>query len=978
MRALPVLPLLLLPATALAFAPTTDQAEAPVELASGAPVRIHLEVEHGPQPERAPWRAFVDRHGGRWRVTWDRDTRVPLRIWGSGISAPGSTSSAEAALKVARAMLRTHVDLLAPGAAPSDFVLAANVLSDGVRSVGFFQTKNGLPVEGGQVSFRFKNDRLVALASESFPHLDVEIGRRISDDAASAAALRWMGERRGEGTVESVGTPRIRAVVRADGDIEAAHVIPVMIRTERPIGRWEVDVLASSGRPFARRQTLLFAAGEIRYRVPERHPRSGRIDAPAKRAQLVVDGAGFETDDDGIHTWTSSGAVTVRTGVVGPMVRVVNDAGATATTTFTLEDGAVAIWDESDDEIRDAQLTTFVAAREARDYVKAIAPGLRFLDQQILATVNIADTCNAFSDGVTINFLRAGNDCENTGRLSDVVMHEYAHSIHAHAVIPGVGRFESALSEGASDFLPASITNDPGMGRGFFYTDDPLRHLDPAGREARWPEDRGEPHVTGLIYAGAMWDLRKLMIEKYGEEAGVALVDRLWYGVLQRSSDILTAYVEVLVGDDDDGDLANGTPNLCDITEVFRAHGLTDGAQAGLEIGQVSLDRFRVSIPVTDRGLCPGIEIAGAQMTWALRGHDGVGGRVEMTRNVDSFEATIPPQPEGEVLRYGVVLTMGSGERLHYPDNPADPLYESFIGEVTPIYCTDFEIDPTEEGWTSELIQAGGRRARNEWEWGVPEDRGSGDPSEAYSGERVVGNDLGLQGRGTYRRRQIEELVSPAIDAAGHQKVRLHYRRWLTVEDGDFDQAEIIAGGETLWANAASGTGDVHHVDREWRFHDVDLTTAAAQGPVQVTFRLTSDENLQLGGWTLDDFCLMGWNGPVARCGDGALDHGELCDDGNSLDGDGCQADCTDTPAAACGNGVVEGAEACDDGNGEPGDGCEPSCVVTPMKMDPVPVAPALEDEEAGCACNGSGSGGRSSLLMLLGLCLFVRRLRRA
>jgi cysteine-rich repeat protein len=30
----------------------------------------------------------------------------------------------------------------------------------------------------------------------------------------------------------------------------------------------------------------------------------------------------------------------------------------------------------------------------------------------------------------------------------------------------------------------------------------------------------------------------------------------------------------------------------------------------------------------------------------------------------------------------------------------------------------------------------------------------------------------------------------------------------------------------------------------------------------------------------------------VPRCGDGILDGGETCDDGNNVDGDGCNADC--------------------------------------------------------------------------------------
>jgi cysteine-rich repeat protein len=30
----------------------------------------------------------------------------------------------------------------------------------------------------------------------------------------------------------------------------------------------------------------------------------------------------------------------------------------------------------------------------------------------------------------------------------------------------------------------------------------------------------------------------------------------------------------------------------------------------------------------------------------------------------------------------------------------------------------------------------------------------------------------------------------------------------------------------------------------------------------------------------------------VPRCGDGILDGGEICDDGNTIGGDGCAADC--------------------------------------------------------------------------------------
>jgi cysteine-rich repeat protein len=64
--------------------------------------------------------------------------------------------------------------------------------------------------------------------------------------------------------------------------------------------------------------------------------------------------------------------------------------------------------------------------------------------------------------------------------------------------------------------------------------------------------------------------------------------------------------------------------------------------------------------------------------------------------------------------------------------------------------------------------------------------------------------------------------------------------------------------------------------------------------------------------------------GPV--CGNGIVEAGEECDDGNTDDGDGCSATCQDESSPVCGNGTVETGEDCDDGNTEDGDGCSATC----------------------------------------------------
>jgi cysteine-rich repeat protein len=89
-------------------------------------------------------------------------------------------------------------------------------------------------------------------------------------------------------------------------------------------------------------------------------------------------------------------------------------------------------------------------------------------------------------------------------------------------------------------------------------------------------------------------------------------------------------------------------------------------------------------------------------------------------------------------------------------------------------------------------------------------------------------------------------------------------------------------------------------------------------------------------------------------CGNGRLDPGETCDDGNQSDGDRCPADCVlpgcgngkldpqetcEPPGTAacdaqcrkvtgCGNGILDAGETCDDGNRLTGDGCAADCTL--------------------------------------------------
>lgn len=96
---------------------------------------------------------------------------------------------------------------------------------------------------------------------------------------------------------------------------------------------------------------------------------------------------------------------------------------------------------------------------------------------------------------------------------------------------------------------------------------------------------------------------------------------------------------------------------------------------------------------------------------------------------------------------------------------------------------------------------------------------------------------------------------------------------------------------------------------------------------------------------------------PVSVCGNGHVEPGEGCDDGNNVGGDGCDANCQpeicgngkldplemcDPPGQlcpagqkcdanclcidSCGDGILDAGEGCDDGNKISGDGCDANC----------------------------------------------------
>lgn len=101
-------------------------------------------------------------------------------------------------------------------------------------------------------------------------------------------------------------------------------------------------------------------------------------------------------------------------------------------------------------------------------------------------------------------------------------------------------------------------------------------------------------------------------------------------------------------------------------------------------------------------------------------------------------------------------------------------------------------------------------------------------------------------------------------------------------------------------------------------------------------------------------------------CGDGVVDEGEECDDGNNAPGDTCSPECTKT---LCGNGAVDDGEECDDGNTDPTDDCTTECKVAACG-DGFLHASVEECDAAGDGCDATCT--RLPVLDVTGYCALL------
>jgi hypothetical protein len=847
-------------------------------------------------PAPAP---FVARNGGTWSHRVSGPTQDFRTVYGSGVSVdPAAIADPQAALVAVRGFFGENPELLPHGVFVDDLEVVSNLLMDGMRFVALRQTIRGAPVVGTSVYAAIIAGRLVLAGVRAYPVVESPV-RLFPKVALAPARLESLALRAASNLgIRTAAVTESRVEVLPLAELGGLVLRPVArLEIEAPFNRFTAFLDPSTGEVVALRDNKQFFDATVMLRHHERNPDPNvpLVNSPAEHLLVQVGKNNLYTDDMGLFTFGES-VSSFSAQLTGKYVDVRNAAGAdyefSVSSANPLSDGGVYTVSETK-EYDLAQIDAYVFASIVRDFAKEYASrDLPFFHNPIRVNVNVnvdlsnnnkPDYCNAYFDGNSLNFLPEGTlygsyTCNNTAMISDIVYHEYGHALHYQSAAAGGGSFDEAVSEGFSDTIATAITGDSVLGRFFLKTGQGIRDLN---NDLVWPDDQSQdPHQTGLILGGAIWDLRQTFQAKFGQEDGDALTNTLFGSALATSTDMLSVFESFLLADDDNGNLADGTPNFCEIFGAFARHGLASEDIGRITVSHVPLANIAPSLQpiVIEADVAEGAEDCSTLgevrvvystdegATWTPVSAQSQGG--------DAFRAVLSPViPAGNRLLYRIeAVDVDSGLVTKRPSNPAEPYYMVYVGDLEQIAFDDFEEEDPE--WTHELVSGRNRETSNDWSRAKP--RGdAGDPSNAYSGEYIWGNDLRpkITWDGKYDPDIHNALISPAYDLTDYDNVRLQFRRFLTVEDGYFDQARVLVNEVPVWNNVASPGGDkdphtLHHIDKEWILFDLDISEyAAGRSDVRIRFELASDQGLQMGGWNLDDFALYTARAPKADSG---------------------------------------------------------------------------------------------------------------
>src|SRR6185436_17481036 len=503
--------------------------------------------------------------------------------------------------------------------------------------------RSGRIVEGARVVFRVSQGNLVQLGAESLPAPGRAAPAQESvrrEEALATLAARIRGFQAADTFLDggslhllpvALTDPRFAEGFEPGQGRGLALVWQFEFRRQKETGTWRARIDAVSGELLELVDTNKYARAHGGV-----YPVSWRASPETVLPMPFADlSSGGSTDSSGSYLYP----VSLETShLSGPYVGIFDTCGTIGLTSSS--SGRLAFGTSGGTDCTTpgvggggnthASRTEFYHANRIKEVARGWLPGNTWLQAQLSVNVNIFDVCNAYWDGYSINFFRSGGGCGNTGEIAAVGLHELGHGLDQN----DGGGFspDDGTGEAYADITAALMLRNSCVGPGFFTSGNcdgfsdactscsAVRDIDWAKHVSNTPHTVGnftqlncpdfgfyfgpcglEGHCESEVITQAFWDFAARDLPGAGTNQAWAIAERLWYLSRPTATSAFTCITAtspwtsngcgtgslwrtMRALDDDDGNLANGTPHSCNLFAAFNRHGIACAADPGANV----------------------------------------------------------------------------------------------------------------------------------------------------------------------------------------------------------------------------------------------------------------------------------------------------------------------------------------------------------------------------------------------------------
>ncbi|MBI2084899.1 MAG: proprotein convertase P-domain-containing protein [Candidatus Aenigmarchaeota archaeon] len=448
--------------------------------------------------------------------------------------------------------------------------------NSGTSYVFYEQMHNGIPIYGSYIGLISVNGEDVLIKSNVYPGISVGTEPSINADDAVKLAQTNLG---------TDSDPLNYSLMIFPVNYEKNDYVlawKIQFSTLHPPAAWEIFVDAQKRKVIFKQNRILdlsVSGNVIGFVYPENPSRpkavvnfSGLNVSAFQNGKIV--GSSITNANGSYNITGVSGDVYVISELNGPFVNVINEDQSKANHSLLVSTPSVHNWNWSanDTSYKQEESNVFYHVNRIHDFITKGSPfDISQMNYQVPANVEYgSSSCNAFADpnAGSINFFGPDGGCEATSLGSDVIYHEYTHLVIdkvMNILDPSPDENGGSIHEGVADYFSATLRNDSVIGNEIL-PESSIRYLN---NSLKMPEDFSEEvHDDGRIIAGALWDLRGLL--------GNSTADNLTIRTMKLRGQTFTQFLaDMFIADDNNGNLADGTPHTSEICRAFYVnHGI--------------------------------------------------------------------------------------------------------------------------------------------------------------------------------------------------------------------------------------------------------------------------------------------------------------------------------------------------------------------------------------------------------------------